>query len=329
MKLIKYIFVVAFLSSFIANAQNSITGTASIDSATIVMGGKTKLNVEFSGALSDKAHLQFDQDQWTEVEINPVGNYQLDNVGNSRRTLKQEFIIQAFDSGLYTLPPIYCVDNGDTSFTNSIVLKVEPVSLDSTNIVFENGQPVDLKINDYTDIEQVKRKILDCVPDWLSEYWIWILIALLIIAAGLYVYLKWIRTGKMPLILTKKQVPPYELALGQLNELQNKKLWQKGAEKEYYTQLTDILRVYLQGRFGINAMEMTTPQIIEACKNDSEATDHIHYIIDVLNEADFVKFAKAKPLADENEAAFKNTRDFVEETKPVAATEETTDENKE
>ncbi len=88
-------------------------------------------------------------------------------------------------------------------------------------------------------------------------------------------------------------------------------------EKEYFTELTDVLRVYLFGRFGINAMEMTSRQILGALKNNKETRDKRDYIRQILNMADFVKFAKVRPLPDDNIASFENALKFVEETKPL------------
>lgn len=86
-------------------------------------------------------------------------------------------------------------------------------------------------------------------------------------------------------------------------------------EKEYFTELTDILREYLFARFGINAMEMTTRQIMDKIY-ESDLRDKRDYVKQILNVADFVKFAKVRPLPADSIAAYDNAEKFIEETIP-------------
>ncbi len=309
-------------SGILAVAQSSGNGfqtKADVDSTTMFMGSKTTLTVDFTGPLAKGAAILIEEPESREVEIEPVKKETSEkDLGNNRRQLQQQFTVQIFDSGLYTLPRILCVSGADTFVAQSPVVKVDPIPLDSANVIEEDGKPVDLKIHDYSDIASVKGKFFDFLPDWTQKY-IWFILASLIVIGGfVFVYMKWLRHGKIPLIPVKKPTPPYELAVMKLNELQGQQLWQKGAEKEYYTQLTDILRSYLDGRFGINAMEMTTPQIEAALKENSEiSVEYSALVNNVLNEADFVKFAKARPLADENQRAFDDAMQFVQLTRPV------------
>ena len=111
-------------------------------------------------------------------------------------------------------------------------------------------------------------------------------------------------------------LPPHEKALMALSQLRDEKLWQGGREKEYYTHLTDILREYLSGRFGIQAMEMTSSQIVEALRSNQETRLLNKQMKEILEMADFVKFAKLKPAPDDNESAMRNAVSFVEETRP-------------
>ena len=98
--------------------------------------------------------------------------------------------------------------------------------------------------------------------------------------------------------------------------LKEEKLWQGGQDKQYYTRLTDILREYLDGRFSINAMEMTSTEILDALRRNNETRVVERHMKEILNVADFVKFAKMRPLADDNEASMRYAITFVEETKP-------------
>lgn len=303
-------------------ASEKVTATAKLDSTAMIMGSKTALRVEFVGEFGDDAHTYINQDEWKDVEINESDSSEMNILGNNRKELRAMFLVQAFDSGLFTLPPVYLISGKDTIASNTSVLKVDPIALDTANVIFNDGQPVDIKVHDITDVVDAEHKLFDIIPDWVTITWPWILLAIALLALIIFVYLKWLRHGKLPLVPVKKPVPPYVLAIEKLNALQQKKLWQQGAEKEYYTQLTDILRGYLYGRFGINAMEMTTPQILAKISDTDEAKEFASFVHSVLKEADFVKFAKAKPAAPENELAFRNVREFVELTKPIEKPEE-------
>ena len=121
-------------------------------------------------------------------------------------------------------------------------------------------------------------------------------------------------------------VPPHIAALAALDSLRAAQLWQNGEFKLYYSALSDILRIYLAGRFEVGAMEMTTDEIVLALRNVELEQKLKMDILAVLRDADLVKFAKATPEAEENEAAFDKVLNFVECTKPVEKVEEAEDE---
>ncbi|MDE5874225.1 MAG: DUF4381 domain-containing protein, partial [Muribaculaceae bacterium] len=164
--------------------------------------------------------------------------------------------------------------------------------------------------------------VFDNIPNWLVDYW-WILLIIILMAAG--GWWAWRRYKKEGSILPKKPEPtPYETAMRRLRELKAKNLWEQGMEKEYFTDLTEILRVYLDRRFGINAMEMTTREIMDHLY-ESDVKDKRDYVRQILSVADFVKFAKVRPLPADNIAAYENAVKFVEETKPEEPKEEESD----
>ena len=111
----------------------------------------------------------------------------------------------------------------------------------------------------------------------------------------------------------------------ELLKLKEEKLWQSGQDKLYYTKLIDILREYLNLRFGINAMEMTSTQILTSLRENKETKLVEKNMKNILAVADFVKFAKMRPLPDDNEASMRNAISFVEDTKPQS--EEQLEEN--
>ena len=168
-------------------------------------------------------------------------------------------------------------------------------------------------INDIKPVEDVPFNLLDWLPDY---WWAW-LIALLLIGAGTWIYIKFHKKGVNPLKPRKRRLPPYEEAMYNLQRLKDAQLWQKGQEKEYFTGLTDILRVYIDRRFDINAVEMTSSQIIDTLKRNEETRAVNEQLEMILEVADIVKFANARPLADDNEVAYQRAVNFVEATRPV------------
>lgn len=117
------------------------------------------------------------------------------------------------------------------------------------------------------------------------------------------------------------KIPPHIVANKALEELNHRKLWQNGKYKLYYTELTAILRVYISERWGISAMEYTTPEIIEALSDIDMPRDSRFALVALLRTADMVKFAKAEPEAEENEENYTRAYYFVENTKLVNETQ--------
>ena len=112
--------------------------------------------------------------------------------------------------------------------------------------------------------------------------------------------------------------PPHVVAIEALETLHNQKLWQNNRHKQYYSALSDILRTYLAGRYGIGALEMTSDEIIEAMRHVDQLPRKCALdLTTLLRDANLVKFAKAMPDAEQNEADYLKAYYFVEETKPV------------
>ncbi len=215
--------------------------------------------------------------------------------------------VQVFDSGFYRLPPFVYITATDSVGSNPVDLTVVPVK------VGENEA-----ISDYQDIaDPSDRSFWDWMPDWLYDlWWLWLLLIALI-AAAVYFGRKYRKTGKFITLPEKPQPKPWTVALERLESLKAKSLWENGMEKEYFTDLTDILRDYLYKRFGINAMEMTSRQIMQTLADQADVSDKRAYVRKILDVADFVKFAKVRPLPADNVEAYDNAVNFVKETIPA------------
>lgn len=280
-----------------------------LDSATLMMGRVTSLNVTVVKPSAERGRIVIPSDSMTaNVEI--VGEAAADttSLGNGIEEIKRRIILQSFDSGVYVLKPIlYVSPLGDTIASDRPVLKVIPVNVDSLTT-----------IHDYADAQEGEHRFFDFLPDFMTTWWFWLIVGVVLAAAGIILYFHYAKKGNITIKLrSKPEEPPYERAVRSLNDLRSQHLCEQGREKEFYTRLTDILRVYLDKRFHINAMEMTSSQILRALEsNEATRLPRLH-MSQLLEIADFVKFAAQRPLPDDNVKAFNNAMQFVEDTKPV------------
>ena len=295
---------IVLLAAVPAAWGGNVTFKAKLDSATLLMGKTTTLHLEITQDKDARGFFPGEQldtlNAMVEIAERPAAD--TIDLDNNRIQINRDLIIQSFDSGMWIIKPIPYVVNGDTAFCNQLTLKVLPVDVSKMK-----------DINDIKPVEDVPFNLLDWLPDY---WWAWLL-GLLLIGAGIWAYRKYYKKGINPLKPNKNRMPPYEEAVNNLQNLKAAQLWQQGQEKEYFTGLTDILRVYIDRRFHINAVEMTSSQIIDTLKKNDETKAVNEQLEMILEIADIVKFANARPLADDNEVAYQRAVNFVEATRPV------------
>lgn len=319
--------IIATLALAAAMASTAVAAPPSIkarlDSAHVLMGRLTGLNLEvvtdkgvkgtlpiFSTAGSDGI-VRVNGDS---VELRSTISVDTTELGSGRIQLNYKIPVQAFDSGMYRLPQFIFVAGRDTARSNVVTLKVIPLSVSDTE-----------QIADYLGVEEGEKGFWDFVPDVFVYYWWAFLAGFLIILLLIWGLAR--RSRQQPAESSRPVASPYEIAIERLRALKERKLWEQGQEREYFTRLTEILRIYLQDRFGINAMEMTSDQIIAHLSESSDVRDKRDYVRRVLSMADFVKFAKMRPLPADNVEAYDNAVRFVEETRPVESDESDEDDN--
>lgn len=307
------------VSTLEVNGAN-ISITARLDSINLLMGNKTTLRLEVVEKKGDKGRLSIFQEIdrsrgfatvcGDSVELDTDYSVDTTELGSGKIQLNYAIPVQCFDSGTYTLPKFVYYVGKDSAVSNSLTFNVYPV-----NITVEDP------IAGYSPVlEPDGKKFYDFLPDWLLDFWwIWLIIFLAVVAFmwGMRNY----KNKGIPFIVPKVLPKPWEIAINSLQRLKTRKLWEQGMEKEYFTELTDILREYLFARFEINAMEMTSRQIMEKIQ-ESDLRDKKDYVKQILNVADFVKFAKVRPLPADSIAAYENALKFVEETIPEVKVEE-------
>ncbi len=216
---------------------------------------------------------------------------------------RESYVITAFDSGVYVIPSYaITVENGD--YNN--VLRTEPLAF------AVNTYKVDEQQGNYDIVApyQTPLNFAEILP-WL----LWIAGGLLVAALAVWYIIR--RKKNKPLFAAEKKVyvPPYVIAMKELERLKGEKLWQAGKVKEYYTRLTDTVRQYVADELQIPAMEQTSFETVQALERNTlvDARD-VEQVSGMLQAADFVKFAKSTPLPEENMKNLEIAYDFLQHT---------------
>lgn len=310
-----FVFLLFITGATVVKAAN-VTISAKLDSVNVLMGNLNTLHLEVVENKGVKGRLSIFQEIdkargyatvcGDSVELGTDYKTDTTELGSGKIQINYSIPVQAFDSGTYTLPKFVYYAGQDSAVSNSLTFNIYPVNVTADDEI-AGFAPV---------AEPDGKKFYDFLPDWLLDFWWLWLIVFLAICAFLWAMRNYKQKGGLPFVSPKELPKPWEVALGSLQRLKARKLWEQGMEKEYFTELTDILREYLFARFGINAMEMTTRQIMDKIY-ESDLRDKKDYVKQILNIADFVKFAKVRPLPADSIAAYDNAVKFVEETIPT------------
>ena len=225
-----------------------------------------------------------------------------DQDGN--KIMRQQFVLTTFDTGWLYIPSldIQFAPQGDTGFytaqTNPLMLRVQAVAIDTT----ASFKPI---------------KDTEGVPVTFAEILPWIIGILGVIA--LLAAIVWLIRRRKPKVVVahtdiSPSVPPHITAIEQLEQLRLERLWQQGQLKNYHTRLSDIIRAYIEASFPVNAIEMTTHEILTALKPLDINTEAMNKLALSLELSDLVKFAKAQPTGMENDMSLNHLIDFVNES---------------
>ncbi len=220
--------------------------------------------------------------------------------------------LTSFDTGYHPIPPFSFTIGEQTLETKALLLEVRTVEVDTAQ----------QSVKDIKEIFEIPFSF----QAWLQDNWPWLAggAGILAVALLLWYYLKKRKRQPSPEpAVAPPPVPPHEKALQTLDELLKQKLWQNGQVKAYHVQLSEIIRTYIEERFGINAPELTTGEILHRFRFlqlNNEAREALQFVLELT---DLVKFAREEPAANENEEAASRTRQFIEQTKQETAPGET------
>lgn len=309
-KIVMLLFLATLLSMGL-KAQESVV-KATIDKDSILIGDHVTLSLEIS---IEKSH-QFGFPMFKDTifpGIELVEDLPMDTLKNEESgvMLQKRYIITSFDSAQYQFAIPYLLQRGsliDTFLSNPISLYVNTIPIDTATYVMY-------------DIKGVVE-----YPITFKEILPWILLGLgilLLILLALYMYMRWKK--KQPIFFKLKKVdPPYVVAMRELQKLKEEKVWQQDKIKQYYTRLTDILRVYIEDGFTIQAMEKTSQELIQDIeKSDLSQKYPLVKLREMFTVSDLAKFAKYTPAPDENERCYITVAEFIEATKPLEKVENT------
>jgi hypothetical protein len=302
-----------------ANAQR-IKATASIDSTNILLGDQVKLFLEIDHPKTVEVTFPSVPDTLIEY-IEVLDRSEIDTFETDDETFQkqiQSFLITSFDSGSYRIPPFWFKIDLDGRLdsvpSNGVTLNVHTIPIDTTRGPTDIKYPYD-------------------APVTLKEVIPYILGAILILAILFFIFyaIKRKKNNQPIFVIPKKpKEPAHIIALRELDRIKQEKLWQQGKTKQYYSEVTETLRKYIEDRFDIPAMEQTSDETLDSFKyrRDLLKEKTFENLSRILKLADLVKFAKYRTSPDDDNMTLVNAYFFVNDTKPEEKKPETPEETR-
>ncbi|MGB0428609.1 MAG: hypothetical protein ACPGEC_06750, partial [Flavobacteriales bacterium] len=223
----------------------------------------------------------------------------IDTIPSDTLNLEKYLFLTQFDTGVFVVPSLAFSVNQDSIFTQSHQLVVLPVHIDSTNAGF------------YAQVDPLE------VPYVFGEFKdliINILIGILILGLLAFFIIRYLKKQQKKEKVELK-IPAHILALGELSELKSKHYIDSDEIKTYYSELSDIIRRYIERRYHFLALESTTSEIAQSLKTQKLTETQKTKLMTFLEEADLVKFAKAFPEAHQHEVYYSELEEFIHQTK--------------
>lgn len=279
--------------------------SATLDSTTLFIGDQTDLHLRAIGEVGEQVTMPvLDKELIPGVEIVDRTIVDTLSLKDGRVQYDQYLTVTSFEDSLFYIAPLPFVSGDDTVWSDGLTLNVvQPFEMDTTDMAI-------------TDIKGVYK-----APIWWWGIFRWVLLALLLAGVGVagYYLITYLQRRKLEEagneVVTEPLRPAEEVALEKLDAIKEEKIWQQGQVKEYYTQLTDVVREYIARRFEVSSVEQTSDETLRDIRPLlSERKDLYDQLRKMLTLADLVKFAKWSTTPDENELSLRNAYTFVRET---------------
>lgn len=293
------------------SAQAQVEVHAVLDSSKIRIGEQTKFDIYLNYNAKNQKNLLIEWPNFEDTiikQIEIISQTKIDTTfpdKNNPDIIQQhlQLTITSFDSGYYVIPPFKFIINKDTA--NTLLTEAQLLEVRSV--------PTDTSIAKIKDIKAPFDEPFDW--RWYLPYVYWgfaILVAIII----LIIVIKKL-TKKKPIeviIDNTPKVPPHITALNMLQKIKEDAIWKDDKTKQYYSEITDTIRLYIEERFKINALELTSDEIIKVFKSQVVDTESKSKLYQILTLSDFVKFAKQIPIEAEHTLTLNNAFDFVNGT---------------
>ena len=308
---ITFFIFLLFIMLFKISRGQKININATLDSTKIRIGEQVKLDLYVSYSAKQN-NLKI---QWPNIADTITDKIELISVSVIDTTIPdksnpdvllqhQQITISAYDSGYFAIPGFkFFIDNDSANpfYSQTLFLEVHTVPTDSS----------------ITKTKDIKPPFAEAFNwKWYSKYFYWgfsfLVIIILIILITIYFTKKNKIVAHEP---EKPKIPAHIIALQSLEKIKNEEIWKEEKTKEYYSSISDTIRLYIEERFKVNALESTTAEIMIAFRSqvvDKESKDKLQQL---LMLSDLVKFAKQFPIISEHTFTLQNAFDFVNETK--------------
>jgi len=220
---------------------------------------------------------------------------------------RREYTISTYDIGDYEIPSVtvrYSV--GEDSLWKELTTEKIKITVES------------LKPSEAGDIRDIKSP-LEIERDWIRVIrFVAAGVIIVLIGVLVFLYIKRRKEGKSLIPRSDKpKRPPHEIALEELEQLLQEELVEKGEIKQFYIRISEIIRSYIEGRFFIIAIEMTTTQLIDTMRDAEVDDEHVQFVEDFLIQCDLVKFAKYIPTPEENQKVIDQAFEIINTTKII------------
>lgn len=295
---------IVLLSLFaIPRARAQVTVDASIDSLQLLIGEQAKIKLQVSMNANQRLQLPMLRDTLVAgVEVLDIAKPDTQLLNDNKRWLiSQEYTVTSFDSALYYLPPFEVLVDNQAYRSKALALKVYSIPVDTLHPDQFFGPK---------DIREVPIIWADVAPLVYAG-----IIMLILGALTVFLVIRF-RDNKpiIKIIKIEPKLPPHQVAMKKIEEIKAEKQIQREDPKLYYTELTEAIRTYIKDRFGFNAMEMTSSEIISRLleEKDPQSISDLKLLFET---ADLVKFAKHAPMMNENDMNLVNAIDFINQTK--------------
>lgn len=295
--------IILFFSLTILRAQN-ISVSASTDTSTYKVGDYIKYQIEVKHDKVISVNMPSVKDSIKVLEYIQTLPSEKNEVGN-QVIERYNFIFSKYDSAKVTIPSITLEYITGRTITKNLI-KTNSVTITIRTL------PVNAQ-EDFRDVKDPLRLPLN----WLLISAIAVLILLLIVLLY-YLYQRYKKKKALKEnILPEIKIPPHEIALTHLHELEEKKLWQNGFVKQFHSEVTEIVRQYFEDRFNFRALEMTSAEILAVLSYMEEGKKIVRTSDNFFSNADLVKFAKFEPIPKVNDEMMNQAYEVVNQTIPA------------